>query len=137
MKRFVLDCSVTMSWCFEDEVTLDTEKILEALSRSEAIVPSLWPLEVSNVLLVAERRRRLKEADSARFLSLLNSLPIVVDQDTTYKAFSTTLLLAREHHLSAYDATYIELAMREGIPFATLDLTLRKAAKKVGVKLWE
>lgn len=133
MKRFVVDCSVVMAWCFEDEASDYADSILEKLALAEAIVPTLWSLEVANVLLAGERRKRLKEADSRRFLELLKSLPIATDTETSERAFRETLSVAREQGLSSYDAAYLELAMRNGIPLATQDQALRKAAKRCGV----
>jgi predicted nucleic acid-binding protein len=135
MSSFVLDTSVTMSWFFEDEATPSSIAILDVLRARQALVPSLWPLEVTNVLLVAERRGRTNEARSSRFVALLNSLPIVVDPATADQALATTLHLGRQFGLSSYDASYLELAMREGCPLATLDEKLRSAAKKCGVPL--
>lgn len=109
--------------------------MLESLTRYDCIAPSIWPLEVANTLLVGERRGRTTEANAARFITLLNSLPIQIDPETTRHALLDTLQLAREHHLSSYDAAYLELAMREGLPIATQDKVLKKAAKKCGVRL--
>lgn len=128
--RFVLDNSIVMSWCFEDESNALADIILESLKQSKAIVPAIWPLEVGNVLLIAERRDRLSEADSTRFLSMLSSLPIHSEPETSQRAMSHILFLAREHQLSTYDASYLDLAMREGIPIATLDKRLKDAAKQ-------
>ncbi|MDA8083458.1 MAG: type II toxin-antitoxin system VapC family toxin [Nitrospiraceae bacterium] len=135
MNRFVLDCSVVMAWCFEDEKDRYSDTVLDLLSASEAVVPSLWALEIANVLLAGERRKRLTKADSFRFINLLRELPITVDQETTDHALSETISIGREQGLSSYDATYLELAMREGIALATRDEGLRKAARKCGVKL--
>ena len=135
MSSFVLDASVTMSWFFEDEATPTSMAILDALRTSQALVPSLWPLEVANVLLVAEKCGRTSEARSSRFVTLLNSLPIAVDPATADQALAATLHLGRQFGLSSYDASYLELAMREGCLLATLDEKLRSAAKKSGVPL--
>lgn len=135
MKRFVIDCSVVMAWCFEDEADKYADSVLELLVDAEAIVPSIWPLEVANVLLVAERKKRLTEADSLQFVRLLNELPITVDQETAERALTETLFIGRQQGLSSYDATYLELAMREGAALATRDNGLKKAAAKCGVKL--
>ena len=132
---FVLDNSIVMTWCFEDEISSYAESILDSLESSTAKVPSIWPLEVGNVLLVAERRKRLSEADSARFLTLLNALPIQVEQETPERMTREILFLARELKLSTYDASYLDLAMREGLPLATLDKALRKAAKHCKVQV--
>ncbi len=133
--RFVLDCSVTMAWCFSDESDDYAEAVLDSFGRGEALVPALWPLEVANVLLVAERRHRLTEAQAMRFVDLLGALPITVDKDTPDYALGSVLLIAREHHLSSYDAAYLELAMRVGLPLASRDATLTKAARRSGARL--
>ncbi|MDP2829788.1 MAG: type II toxin-antitoxin system VapC family toxin [Sulfuricellaceae bacterium] len=135
MKRFVLDNSVVMAWYFEDEASDFTSAVLESLAESEALVPSIWPLEVANVLLVGERRGRSTEARSGRFIALLDTLPIRVDGATAQHALAGILSLAREHRLSAYDAAYLELAMREGVAMATQDQALRRAATACGVGL--
>ena len=135
MSRFVLDCSVTMAWCFDDEADGYADAVLDGLVDGTAVVPSLWPLEIANVLLVAERRGRLNKADSARFLELLGALPIAVDGETHGRAIGAIVLLGREHGLSSYDTAYLELAMRENVPLASLDQPLRLAAEGSGVSL--
>ena len=130
---FVLDCSVTMAWCFEDEGNEKTMEVLQTLKSSKAIVPSLWPLEVSNVLLIAGRKKRVTELQAARFIDALASLPIVVDQTTASKAMHSIFLLAKKTDLTVYDAAYLELAIREEIPLVTLDAQLMKASKKMGI----
>ena len=134
---FVLDCSVTMAWCFDDEATPYTNGVRDRLADVKAIVPALWPIEVANATIVGERRKRLDEARSSRFLSLLSGLPIVVDGETAARAWSDTMHLARAHNLSAYDASYLELAVRLGLPLACLDGKLKTAAAAVGVPLYE
>lgn len=134
-EHFVLDNSIVMSWCFEDESNALADVILESLERSKAMVPAIWPLEVGNVLLVAERRGRLSEADSIRFLSMLSSLPIHSEPETSQRAMSEIFFLAREHQISTYDASYLDLAMREGIPIVTLDKKLKSAAMRCQVEV--
>ncbi len=134
MSGFVLDCSVGMAWCFEDEADRYADAVLDRLVEESALVPPLWPLEIANVLVVAERRRRLSKSDSARFLELVGALPIEVDTATPDPFH--LLAVAREHGLSAYDAAYLALAMREGIPLATRDRALGKAARRCGVPLF-
>lgn len=129
----VLDCSVAMSWCFEEEASDHADRVLDALEEGEAFVPSVWPLEVANVLVVAERRGRLKVGESARFLELLQSLPIFVEEVSLPRATGAVLSLARELDLSVYDASYLELAMRSGVALATHDQALAKAADAAGV----
>jgi predicted nucleic acid-binding protein len=133
--RFVVDNSIVMTWCFQDEVNLYAEGVLDSLTGAIAVVPAIWPLEVINVLLVAERKKRLSEADSAHFLSMLSQLPIVVDRSWPERTMKDLLVLGRTNSLSSYDAAYIELAMRQGLPLATLDRKLLDAARKVNVPL--
>ena len=133
---FILDCSVTMAWCFDDEATPYTEGVQDQLADMRAVVPTIWPLEVANAALVGERRKRLDEARSTRFFSLLSGLPIIVDFGTSGKAFSDVVHLARAHNLSSYDAAYLELAIRWGLPLACLDGKLKAAATAVGVMLF-
>lgn len=130
---FVLDTSVTMAWCFEDETTPYTETILERLQVEKALVPGIWPLEVINVLLVAERKARLTPAQADAFLESLGELPISV-QDTPWPdKFTPLLLRGRLTYLSAYDAAYLDLALRGGWPLATHDRKLQEAAQLLGV----
>jgi predicted nucleic acid-binding protein len=129
----VIDTSVTMAWCFEDEATAETDQVLDRLGHDHAVVPSLWQLETTNVLLVAERRARLAEAQVTRFLDLLSRLPIQLDATPTNVA--AVLSAGRRHDLSAYDATYLVLAERLGAPLATVDAKLAAAAKNAGVVL--
>ena len=134
-ENFVIDNSVVMSWCFEDASSQYADAILGSLEVSTAIVPSIWLLEIGNVLLVAERKKRLSEADSARFIALLTELPIAIEQEPPGRMFKEILALAREHRLSSYDASYLDLAMRRGLPIATLDNGLISAAKRVQVPI--
>jgi predicted nucleic acid-binding protein len=133
VSSFVLDASATLAWCFEDEGTVPAASVLERLRHQEALVPSLWLLELANGLVVAERRGRVTRAESARFLGLVGELPIRIDQTSTLNLASSVMELAREYELSAYDAAYLELALRLGQPLATLDERLRSAADRAGV----
>jgi len=136
LSRFVLDASVTLCWCFENQGTQYTQTTFERLAGGdEATVPFIWPLEVANVLVIAERRRALTVAQVTGFLEELSAWPIQVDTLGVDRAFQQILSTARHHNLSAYDAAYLELAIREGLPLATMDNDLRKAAKAVGVKI--
>ena len=129
---FVIDTSVTMAWCFEDEVTAATDAVLDRLLNDQAAAPAVWPLEVANVLLAAERRGRLSEAQASRFLNLLGALPIEVEPSTNTAAVIAT---GRTHSLSAYDASYLLLAEQLGVALATLDRSLAEAARRAGVAL--
>lgn len=130
---FVLDTSVTMAWLFEDEATPHTEKILDHLQTGEALVPTLWSYEVGNVLVMAERRKRITEAQGRRFAELLGSLPIHTADSHIPELWGGAVIAARTHKLSVYDGAYLDLAMREGVSLATLDKALKAAAKKCGV----
>ncbi len=108
----------------------------DALASKRAVVPDLWHVEVANALLVGERRKRSTQANTVTWLGFLASLPIAVDEETKVRAFGNTVSLARTHELSAYDAAYLELAIRRGLPLATLDDKLKAAAQAVGVPLY-
>jgi predicted nucleic acid-binding protein len=135
-RRFVLDASVAVAWCFDDEATKFTEGLLDLLSAGgEAMVPSIWPLEISNALLMAERRKRIALAKATALLVRIAGLPISVTPTDSRRAFEQILPMARQQGLSQYDAAYLELAVREGVALATLDGELQRAAKVVGVEL--
>jgi predicted nucleic acid-binding protein len=134
--NFVVDASVALSWCFEDEGGEYALSVLDALQASEAAAASLWPLEVTNGLLVAERRGRIEPDAAARFGRLLLALPIAVDPVSRARSFEGVRVVARRRGLSAYDAAYLELATRLAVPLATLDLPLRRAAEAEGVALF-
>ena len=135
MSGFVLDVSVTMAWHFEDEATPETWALLERLQTETAWVPSLWPLEVANVLLLAERRRHAPPARTVAFIEQLHSLSILIDEETAPRALHEVLPLARAQGLTAYDACYLELAMRRRLPVATMDKAMREAALRTGVAM--
>jgi predicted nucleic acid-binding protein len=132
---FVIENSVVMAWCFKDAINQYADVILDRLEISTGFVPSIWPLEVCNVLLVAERKRRIGEAGSTRFIALLAELPIIVEQEPPERMIKEIFALAREHKLSSYDASYLDLAMRKGLPIATLDKNLIAAAKRSKVPI--
>ena len=131
--NFVLDASIGLAWCFADEGGDYVVRILEALRSSEAVVASHWTLEIANGLLTAERKKRIDPDSGARYLRMLLGLPIVVDPVSRRIAFEGTRRLARAHGLTSYDAAYLELALRHGIPLATLDADLSNAAGREGV----
>lgn len=134
---FVLDNSVTMRWFFGDGKPQELAyagKVLDAMKETNALVPVTWGLEVANVIARAEAKALVTEARSGVFIEMLEGVDIEVDTATFSHALSGILQLARRYKLSAYDASYLELALRLGIPLATLDEDLQKAAKKAGVK---
>jgi predicted nucleic acid-binding protein len=132
----VLDCSIVMAWYFADESSEYADRVARQLPQQAAFVPLIWPLEVANVLFMGERRKRSTYAQTARLLKTLEALPITLDDETNLHAWTTTLSLARAHSMTAYDAAYLELAMRRDLPLASLDDKLKAAAKAVGVPLY-
>lgn len=134
----VIDASVTLSWCFSDEANSISQGVLNALEAGvEAVVPCLWPLEVTNILIAAERRGRITSALAEEFLSDLRELTLTVDPVDVMLTFGNIRQLARKHKLSAYDAAYLELAIRKGIPLVTLDADLKKAAISSAVEIFQ
>jgi predicted nucleic acid-binding protein len=136
---FVLDNSVAIRWLLGDgspKTLAYAGHILDLLSGGdEALVPCIWPLEAANVVVKAESKGLITEARGAEFIKLLRNLAITPDVSTYQHALADTLQIAKRYRLSSYDAAYLELALREGLPFATLDEALVKACKKSGVKL--
>lgn len=130
----VLDASVALAWIFPDEQDPMADSVLERIGDGAA-VPSVWILEVLNALLVGERRGRITQADVATSVALLGDLPIEPRTSSLIGEGVHTLELARAHNLSTYDAAYLELATRLGLPLATLDGRLRAAAEAIGIDL--
>ena len=139
MSDFVLDNSVSMRWLLESNKKSDqvyAESVLKSLIDSEALIPNLWHLEASNVLLGAEKRKEVGTGEVERFISQLENLPLRVDASTYQQSLNRIMVLARSYKLSSYDAAYLELALREGLPLATLDRGMIKAARKAGVDIY-
>lgn len=138
MSSFVLDNSVAMRWCFENTSTAYAEAILEQMiDGAEAVVPVLWLYEVVSVIAKAQRNGSLSSEKALGFLKDLQTFSITVDQTGVGLIFADIYPLALAHRLSGYDASYLELALRRGLPLATLDEDLQKAAAASGVKLVE
>ena len=136
MAAFVIDASATLPWCFSDEATPATNALLARLrTGDEAVVPAHWLPEVGNALLMAVRRKRISSQDAYQFLADLESLPIRTDATARNLVRSAVFPIAEQHRLTVYDAAYLELALREGLPLATLDNDLRKAATIAGALL--
>lgn len=138
MKQFVVDNSVVMAWAFDDEDHEYSDRILMSLQNARAFVPVIWPLEAANVLAVAERKGRLTESDSLRFLALVEGLPLELVPEI-YSAVSCSrnvLSITRDFGLSAYDASYLSLAINQDVPLATQDTGLRAAARQAAVSIW-
>jgi len=132
---FVLDCSVTMAWCFGDEATAAAFAVLDRLGSETAVVPPHWFLEVANVLTMAEKRKRMTAPATTEFLKLLSALDIEIDNVTADRTFPHVLPLCRKYSLTSYDAAYLELAIRRQLPLASLDNELRLGAKHAGIKV--
>jgi predicted nucleic acid-binding protein len=136
MEAAVLDTSITMAWCFDDEATPYTEELLNWCAAGTAIhVASIWPMEVTNVLLNAQRKARVTEDRIQEFLDVLFRLPIHIDPVLMKRAVYDIRKLAQAYRLTSYDAAYLELALREHLPLASLDSDLKKAAAASGVRL--
>lgn len=138
--RFVLDNSVVMRWLLQDgsdERLAYAHKVLGVLAQEDgtAFVPGIWALEAANVMVKAQAKLWVTEARCAAFAALLQDMAITTDLLTAAHALGDTLQLARRFKLSSYDASYLELAMREGLPLATLDGDLRSAMQQTGVVL--
>jgi len=137
VSRFVLDNTVTMAWCFAEEATELTETLLRRLTdlTDSALVPTLWLYEVANVTELAVRRRRITEERAQAFLESLADLPIEIEHPILPEMFTSVRSLASQHKLTAYDASYLDLAIRHDLPIASLDSALVKAAGAAGVGL--
>jgi len=136
MAIFVVDASVALAWCFEDEASTLADELLERLRQSDRIVvPAHWPTEILNGLLVASRRKRIKSDQPALFWDELARLPIETEPPLVAIQARTVLALSEKHGLTVYDAAYLELAHRRQLPLGTLDTDLRKAAQVEGIAL--
>lgn len=132
---FVLDTSVAMAWCFEDESSPASEAMLDRLRAEGALVPALWSVEVANALLIGQRRQRLNAVGLAAFLRLVETLPVSVDNSAPMDVLRRVRGLAQEQSLTVYDASFLELAIRRGLPLASRDRRLATAAERAGVDL--
>ncbi len=134
MAGLVLDCSIAVAWCFEDEATPELDALLDRTQTEGAVVPALWISEASNVLLMALRRGRISRETLQERLSLLDMLPIEIDRLASGAVWRTSVLtLADTEGLTFYDATYLELAIRRGLQLASSDAQLRRAARRRGL----
>lgn len=139
MTTFVLDNSVAMRWLLASNKVSDqryAESVLRSLANTEAVVPNLWHLEAANVLLSAANRKELEISAIERFTGQLENLPITVDTLTANQVFGHTMSLAKAYRLTSYDAAYLELALRESLPLATLDKDLLKAARRSDIEIY-
>ena len=137
MSRFVLDASTVLTWCFPDEEAQKTQEISERIATGDTvIVPAFWRHEVLNALLFGEKRKRITRELAQAFIEDLARLPVEIDTGATQEiVFNTTQALCRKHGLTAYDAAYLEIAIRNRYPFATTDDDLKRAASAEGIQL--
>jgi predicted nucleic acid-binding protein len=129
----VVDSSLAAAWCFADEASPETDAVLRSIEDTRGLVPALWHFELTNMLVQAERRKRIGSADATALLGFLDSLPIETDSEAPALRRRDVWVLARRHKLTSYDAAYLELAIRAGLPLATRDQDLAGAAKECGV----
>lgn len=134
---FVLDTSVTMAWCLTDETNPYANDVLDVLMTNQAIVPAIWTLEVANVLLMSERRGRLTTAMTENFLGLLHKLRITVDTHSISSISERIIDLGRNYATTSYDAAYLDLALRENLPVASIDARMKVAMLTLGVPLFD
>ncbi len=135
MSAIVVDASVALAWCFPDEASEYADAVLVALEGHPVLVPAVWALEVTNAVVGAERRKRISQQEIRHFLELLGGLTINQESLPVAANVSNILPLAREYGLSAYDASYLDIALRHGVPLATLDSRLEQAGRSAGVEI--
>jgi predicted nucleic acid-binding protein len=136
VSRFVIDASIVLAWCFPDEHSAVAQHVAEKFKQGDtALATSFWPHEVLNALLAGEKRKRISSALSRTFLEELATLPIVLEQFASGIVFERVEALSRKHDLTAYDAAYLDLALENGLPLASLDEDLIRACKKAGAEL--
>jgi predicted nucleic acid-binding protein len=131
----VIDSSLVAAWCFGDEATPQTDALLRSLEDSRGLVPALWHFELTNMLVQAERRKRIGPTDATALLGFIESLPIDTDAEAPALRRRDVWVLARRHKLTSYDSAYLELAIRAGLPLATRDRALADAAMECGVSV--
>ena len=131
----VLDASLTLAWALPDEASVYSDTILKRVATGKAWVPAIWPHEIANALLMAQKRRRCSAAQRVAFVEELLKLPIEIDHRSTRAVLDAHVSLAEQYTLTVYDAAYLDLALRKGVPLATQDKALKAAAVKAGVKL--
>jgi len=136
VNQFVLDASTVLVWCFPDEHTPQAQRIADLFKQgATAVVPPFWPHEVLSALLVGERRKRITAPLIQTFLDDLSALPITLEPFETAHVFNEIHALCRNHALTPYDAAYLDIAMRTGLPLATLDHDLIRASNAIAVTL--
>jgi predicted nucleic acid-binding protein len=137
LNGIVIDASVALAWCFPDEASDYADSVLLALENQTVIVPAIWAVEITNALLVGERRKRIRQPEVRRFVELLKGLNVAEDAQPVADTVSSIFPLAQAYRLSAYDAAYLDVAVRREIPLVTLDGDLQKAALAAGIKTFK
>ncbi len=137
MNGIVLDASVVLAWCFPDEASKYADSVLLAIENLTIIVPAIWPVEITNALLVGERRKRIRQPDVRRFVELLKGLDATVETLSVADSISNIFPLAQDCQLSAYDAAYLDVAVRHEATIATLDADLQRAANAMGIAIFK
>lgn len=138
MRRFIVDASVALCWYFEDQTNAYTEAVFECLAQGdEALVPAVWPLEMVNGLVVAWRQKSIGSDQLEDFITDLKDLPVVVDSQACDRVYSSIFRMSCRHQLSSYDAAYLDLAVFQGLPLATLDKNLRTAARRARIDIFD
>jgi predicted nucleic acid-binding protein len=132
---FVLDASAALAWFFEDEATADSTSLLRMIGENQPVAPSVFPLEMANTLLMAERKQRVTPAQFESYVGRLSRLNIEIEAQSETLVIGGVLPLARKHALSSYDASYLELAVRRSLPLASRDERLKRAARSCGIEL--
>jgi predicted nucleic acid-binding protein len=138
LSRFIVDASVALCWYFEDQTAAYTEAIFECLAKGDqALVPSVWPLEMVNALVTAWRQKSITSEQLENFIADLKDLPVEVDSQGSERVYSSIFRMSCQHQLSSYDAAYLDLAVFQGLPLATLDKNLRAAARRSRIEIFD
>jgi predicted nucleic acid-binding protein len=137
LNGMVVDASVALAWCFPDEVSDYADSVLLAVENQTIVVPAIWPVEITNALLVGQRRKRITQSDVRRFVELFKGLDVTVETQSVADSVSNIFPLAQNYRLSAYDAAYLDVAVRHEITLATLDADLQRAAKAIGISIFK
>jgi len=135
----ILDASVALAWLIDRSEATEIEQsnqVLRQIQRHGTKVPPLWFSEIANGILTAERRTSISSVETLRFLRLIYTLPIDQDSPPSHASQSRVLALVRNYALTAYDATYLELAIRLRLPLATFDRKLATAARSAEVMIF-
>lgn len=131
----IADISVVLAWMFEEKQTADALDVLRLIEREGLLVPPIWWSELENGILMGERRGRKSPAESAAFLKLVRALPIRTDDTPRHRVSNAVIEIGRRHHLTAFDAAYVELAVREGAALASFDVAIRRCAGAMRIKV--